>query len=341
MGSVSKEFAQAFIAMQRELKPVVKDSENQYYHSRYASYAAVWESCKDALQNNGFAVSYGFEVGDGGMSGQTIKDGATTDYRYDNVNILVVRLIHESGEMLENRLRLPLPRNDPQAEAAGVSYFRRYGLVSILGLVDKDDDGNLASGVTVVESAPPRLSVEEWREKITVYADKVIAQNAEAFMEMSEEGIFDKVDKLTSPQEMASLYKYLAQRWPLAGGQLATEMRRHRDECDVSWADSAERWHPVRIRIDIKRMYGDADSDGPKRAHDALLKALEIESFNDVRYRHVYAFWQIFAQWEERESNAGNTYLHVREEPGEKGFKETVLREDARERMERLIAEVS
>jgi hypothetical protein len=38
-----------------------------------------------------------------------------------------------------------------------VTYFRRYGLLSILGIVADDDDGNLASRSTPAQSQPAQV----------------------------------------------------------------------------------------------------------------------------------------------------------------------------------------
>lgn len=53
---------------------------------------------------------------------------------------------------------IPLPEIDnPQKVGGAITYYRRYALVSILGLQADDDDGNVASGKTtpnVVKSKP-------------------------------------------------------------------------------------------------------------------------------------------------------------------------------------------
>ena len=42
---------------------------------------------------------------------------------------------------------IPLPEiQDPQKIGGAITYYRRYALVSLLGLQAEDDDGNTASG---------------------------------------------------------------------------------------------------------------------------------------------------------------------------------------------------
>lgn len=49
-------------------------------------------------------------------------------------------LMHESGGMIEDITPLILPKNDPQGMGSAITYARRYGLGSVLGLVIDDDD---------------------------------------------------------------------------------------------------------------------------------------------------------------------------------------------------------
>jgi hypothetical protein len=71
----------------------------------------------------------------------------------------VNRLMHVSGEWLEEECLLPLDKNNAQGAGSAVTYARRYSLQSIAGVVaDEDDDANAASVVkkeeTKVEADP-------------------------------------------------------------------------------------------------------------------------------------------------------------------------------------------
>jgi hypothetical protein len=65
-----------------------------------------------------------------------------------HIDKLVTSIIHlESGEFLV--CEYPLAINlDPQKFASSITYARRYSLVTALGLMVEDDDGNAASGKT-------------------------------------------------------------------------------------------------------------------------------------------------------------------------------------------------
>lgn len=72
---------------------------------------------------------------------------------------LVTRLVHTSGEMLEDG-GVPLrcvDQNNPQKMGAAITYARRYGLCALLGIVgDADDD---AQSATAPEALPkPKLA---------------------------------------------------------------------------------------------------------------------------------------------------------------------------------------
>jgi hypothetical protein len=69
----------------------------------------------------------------------------------------------ESGEQLESFTTIPLVKlgamNEYQSYGSGVTYFRRYALSSMLGLVtDKDTDAS-GSSVTVAQSPKFRLDM--------------------------------------------------------------------------------------------------------------------------------------------------------------------------------------
>lgn len=59
---------------------------------------------------------------------------------------LVTKLVHgESGQWQSSLMVMPLPKNDPQGYGSALTYARRYGLATLVGLVSEiDDDGEAA-----------------------------------------------------------------------------------------------------------------------------------------------------------------------------------------------------
>ena len=121
--------AKAMLKVQKQLRPALRDSYNNFTQSRYATLNSVMEACSEALIDAGIWVTqYPVPVeGDGNLLG------------------LVTKLVHaESGEWQESLLVMPLSKNDPQGYGSALTYARRYGLSSMVGLVTEDDDGNMA-----------------------------------------------------------------------------------------------------------------------------------------------------------------------------------------------------
>ena len=133
--------AKAMLEVQRAVRPACKDKLNDFTHSRYATLNSVMEACGEALINAGIWVTqYPVPVeGNGSLLG------------------LVTKLVHaESGEWQESLLVMPLPKTDPQGYGSALTYARRYGLSSMIGLVTEDDDAN--SACTGFDLQNPRIA---------------------------------------------------------------------------------------------------------------------------------------------------------------------------------------
>lgn len=122
----------AFIAAQKEMGRLAKDSENPYFKSKYASLEAVLEVVKPVFLKNDIAIVQG--------SGSTGSNGTS------GVNI-ITRLIHTSGQWIETDFPVPLAKQDAQAAGSASSYGRRYSLKGLASLAEEDDDGSVASDV--------------------------------------------------------------------------------------------------------------------------------------------------------------------------------------------------
>ena len=119
--------AKALSKAQGEFESVPKDAENPFFHSSYAALPAVVKAAAPILAQNGLSVvqSIGF---------------------FQENDTLTTRLMHESGQWIEDMMRLYLTKKDSQGMGSATTYARRYAYMAILGLVaDDDDDGNAAS----------------------------------------------------------------------------------------------------------------------------------------------------------------------------------------------------
>lgn len=130
------------------MKPAIKDSENPFFHARYADLASVYEAIREPLAKNGLAVT------------QTLGN----DPIKSDILIVETTLLHKSGEWIASKWCMPVPvrtttkkdnqgntisttetLNDPQSVGGIVSYARRYSLSAILGVAADDDDAEKAA----------------------------------------------------------------------------------------------------------------------------------------------------------------------------------------------------
>lgn len=122
--SINK-LAMALVKAQSEMGGAVKDAKNPFFKSNYADLTSVIKTIKEPFANNGLAYVQ-FPV-----SGEHCV-GVTT------------RLIHESGEWLEQEYFLPLVKADPQSAGSAITYARRYCLSAMVGIPTVDDDAESA-----------------------------------------------------------------------------------------------------------------------------------------------------------------------------------------------------
>ncbi len=122
----------ALVAVQAEIKHAAKDSTNPHFKSKYSDLASVWDAARDALRNRDVAV---------------IQAPVHSD---DGRVHLTTRLLHDSGQWLEETASIPITKQDPHGYGSGLTYLRRYSLAAMVGVVSDDDDGNAAA------EAPPK-----------------------------------------------------------------------------------------------------------------------------------------------------------------------------------------
>jgi len=117
------EIFKAQIALQAELENIAKDSKGYGYN--YTSLEKLIAYVKPKLAKHGM----GF-----------IQTNTTTE---DGKIGVTTRLIHESGQWVEDTLvanLVPLAKmNEYQVAGSVITYFRRYGLASILGIASDED----------------------------------------------------------------------------------------------------------------------------------------------------------------------------------------------------------
>ena len=126
------ELAAALSTAQAQMGPAAMNAVNPFLKNRYADLNAVVDAVKPALAANGLSFVQMPGVVASGEFGIA----------------LTTRLMHSSGQWLEDTFVMPMPTDERgksimQVAGSAISYARRYALAAMLGVVaDEDADGN-------------------------------------------------------------------------------------------------------------------------------------------------------------------------------------------------------
>tara|TARA_R110001606_G_scaffold321966_1_gene468897 strand:- start:96 stop:653 length:558 start_codon:yes stop_codon:yes gene_type:complete len=129
--------AAAMAAAQSEMGAAIKGSTNPFLKNKYADLGSVIDAVKAPFAAHGLSYVQ-FPV-----SGENAVGVAT-------------RLMHSSGEWLEQEYFIPLGKMDAQAAGSAITYARRYALQSIAGIPAEEDDGHAAA-----QSAPKVITAAQ------------------------------------------------------------------------------------------------------------------------------------------------------------------------------------
>jgi hypothetical protein len=108
---------------------IMKDEENPYYHTRYASLTAIVATLTPLLKEANLVVTH------------------RTDGHYLITEIIDI----DSGEKISTAINLP-DIADPQKIGSFITYAKRYNLSELFNLItDDDDDANIVSQPIIKE----------------------------------------------------------------------------------------------------------------------------------------------------------------------------------------------
>ena len=111
----------------KKVGAVKKDGNNPHFKAKYATIESVLATIESPLNECGIGYY------------QTFKKCEGEDYL-----CTTVFNVDKTEEIIENIIPLFLPSKDMQKLGSAITYARRYGLVSVFGLEQEDDDGNKA-----------------------------------------------------------------------------------------------------------------------------------------------------------------------------------------------------
>lgn len=122
--SISK-LAGALAKAQEEMPEIPMDGVNPHFKSKFSTLGAVIKAVRPVFAKHGLVVLQ-LPSGDAGVVG------------------LTTRILHNSGEWIEQELVMPLDGKTNPGQEVGklITYFRRYGLASAAGVYSEEDTDN-------------------------------------------------------------------------------------------------------------------------------------------------------------------------------------------------------
>lgn len=129
----NKQIHKALLKVQSNLSGVTKEQDGVY--SKYADLRKVMLTIQSPLNENKIYVSHGYDLD-----------------AENNIFYVTTSLTHDSGEYVSNKIGFPMVKKDPHGIASLSTYGRRYGLMALLGLAPKDDDGTDAMGGFITDA---------------------------------------------------------------------------------------------------------------------------------------------------------------------------------------------
>lgn len=226
--------AGALAKAQAEIQHAAKDATNPHFQSNYADLASVWEACRAQLSKNAVAVTQAPEA-----------DG-------NKVTVTTI-LLHASGEWLRSALTMTARDASPQSIGSAITYGRRYGLASMVGVAPDDDDGEAAQPrkgdkpAARTDSAPrPQAAKANGTDAPTTGPDRVISEaQQKRFFAISREKEWtkDDVKKLLGKYGYASSKDIRVADYNKLVESLETGVEPEDDDDDddglAMWADDA------------------------------------------------------------------------------------------------------
>jgi len=123
------DIAGALASAQSQMGGAVRDNDNLFFKSKYADLAEVIKVVKQPFTDNGLSFVQ-FPYGDADRIGIT------------------TRLLHSSGQWMEQTFSMPFEKMDPAKAGAALTYFRRQGLSAVAGVPQVDDDAQILTKST-------------------------------------------------------------------------------------------------------------------------------------------------------------------------------------------------
>lgn len=127
------------IKAKKQFGKALKNAKNPLFKTDYADLQSVLDAITDALLDNDLVVSQlGEQYGDAFVIRTMLFDS-----NGDSIDFGIMPIV--SKIEMTRKDGTAYFKEDAQVFGAGLTYVRRYALMSAFGLAPEDDDGNLAS----------------------------------------------------------------------------------------------------------------------------------------------------------------------------------------------------
>ncbi len=181
------ELATALAKAQAEMGSAIKGSDNPFYRSKYADLASVMDACRGPLTKHGLSVA---------QFPRVEYIGAPEIYEWisksgeKRMGVKVIccvfvetRMMHTSGQFIEQSVSAMLASGDPQVVGSAISYLKRYSLQSVAGVPSADDD---AESTAKSRESKPTVTIpagyDEWLLDFSATADNGTAALKDAWL---------------------------------------------------------------------------------------------------------------------------------------------------------------
>lgn len=119
--SITK-LTEAFAKVQGKIEGAKKTGTNPHFKSKFADLSEVYSVCREALSHEKVAV-FQFPSAEG----RTVR---------------MTTMVAHAGEWIRGTVQCEARNSGPQDIGGAITYLRRYGLCSVIGIEQVDDDGN-------------------------------------------------------------------------------------------------------------------------------------------------------------------------------------------------------
>jgi len=131
--NTTKNIYQKLKGFRDDVESISKDGENPHFKSKYSTIESVLLTIDTPLSDNGLTFYQSVE----------------------GSNLITTIIDVDSEKSISSTIELLNKKGDMQGLGSAITYARRYGLVSMLGLIAEDDDANMASSSR--SNTPPAL----------------------------------------------------------------------------------------------------------------------------------------------------------------------------------------